>query len=138
MIVRYTTGASWDSSSDCTFVYLDFSDEIAGVCVRFGAPKERNAREEALSAPTVVVFVLLLLPLQPPPSSPGFPSSIYMLFFPAPHSHISAISEVITGRVEDTCPDDPSDVNGAAKSDMGIARMDILRSEIACEFREIQ
>eukprot|EP00904_Undaria_pinnatifida_P000993 jgi/Undpi1/10895/HiC_scaffold_3.g01421.m1 len=46
-------------------------------------------------------------------------------------SHISAISEVITGRVEDTCPDDPSDVNGAAKSDMGIARMDILRSEIA-------
>lgn len=46
-------------------------------------------------------------------------------------SHISAVSEVITGRVEDTCPDDDAESNGRAKNDMGIARMDILRSEIA-------
>lgn len=50
-------------------------------------------------------------------------------------SHISAISEVITGRVEDTCPEDSSDSNGQAKADMGIAKMDIFRSEIACECR---
>ena len=50
-------------------------------------------------------------------------------------SHVSAISEVITGRVEDTCPDDSSDNNGQAKADMGIAKMDIHRSEIACECR---
>lgn len=44
-------------------------------------------------------------------------------------SHLSAITEKITGRDEDTCPDS----TGNAKNDMGDARMDIFRSEIACE-----
>ncbi|CAN0463675.1 unnamed protein product, partial [Ascophyllum nodosum] len=53
-------------------------------------------------------------------------------------SFLSAITERITGRTEDTCPDDPVDENddpdysnGSAKDDMGNARMDIFRSEIA-------
>ena len=47
-------------------------------------------------------------------------------------SYLSAITEKITGRDEDTCPDS----TGNAKNDMGDARMDIFRSEIACEGRE--
>ena len=48
------------------------------------------------------------------------------------------MTEKITGRDEDTCPDDPRRNDegystGSAKTDMGNSRMDILRSEIACE-----
>eukprot|EP00904_Undaria_pinnatifida_P000996 jgi/Undpi1/10898/HiC_scaffold_3.g01424.m1 len=42
-------------------------------------------------------------------------------------SYLSAITEKITGRPEDTC----ADSTGSAKEDMGNARMDIFRSEIA-------
>lgn len=53
-------------------------------------------------------------------------------------SYLSAITEKITGRAEDACPDDPladeeGYSTGQAKNDMGDANMDILRSEIACE-----
>eukprot|EP00904_Undaria_pinnatifida_P001002 jgi/Undpi1/10902/HiC_scaffold_3.g01428.m1 len=50
-------------------------------------------------------------------------------------SYLSAITEKITGRTEDTCPDDPQAdeedyITGQAKNDMGSANMDILNSEI--------
>lgn len=53
-------------------------------------------------------------------------------------SYLSAVTEKITGRTEDTCPDDPRAdeegySTGRAKNDMGDARMDIFKSEIACE-----
>lgn len=53
-------------------------------------------------------------------------------------SYLSAITERITGRSVDKCPDDPR-INeegyssGRAKEDMGNANMDISNSEIACE-----
>lgn len=46
------------------------------------------------------------------------------------HSYISAITEIITGRTQDTCPDG---AGGNAKVNMGSAHMDIYRSEIGCE-----
>eukprot|EP00904_Undaria_pinnatifida_P001001 jgi/Undpi1/10901/HiC_scaffold_3.g01427.m1 len=51
-------------------------------------------------------------------------------------SYLSAVTEKITGRTEDTCPDDPRAdeegySTGRAKNDMGDARMDIFKSEIA-------
>lgn len=51
-------------------------------------------------------------------------------------SYISAITEKITGRVEDECNDvvvEEGESRGNAKEDKGVARMDILRSEIGCE-----
>ncbi|CAM9171351.1 unnamed protein product [Ectocarpus sp. 12 AP-2014] len=45
-------------------------------------------------------------------------------------SYLSAVTEKITGRTKDTCPDDSSSSNGQAKRDMGNANMDIHRSEI--------
>ncbi|CBJ32091.1 Mannuronan C-5-epimerase [Ectocarpus siliculosus] len=45
-------------------------------------------------------------------------------------SYLSAVTEKITGRTKDTCPDDSSSSNGQAKKDMGNANMDIHRSEI--------
>lgn len=58
------------------------------------------------------------------------------------NSYLSAVTEKITGRDQDECPDDPrrdeDDYStGQAKNDMGNSRMDILRSEIACERRNI-
>ena len=55
-------------------------------------------------------------------------------------SYLSAITEKITGRTEDTCPDDPQAdeedyITGQAKNDMGSANMDILNSEIGCKRR---
>lgn len=53
-----------------------------------------------------------------------------------PNSYVSAITEKITGRTKDTCPDMPQiedESTGKAKNDMGNARMDIFRSELACE-----
>lgn len=47
-------------------------------------------------------------------------------------SYLSAVTEKITGRAEDTCPDS----TGNAKNDLGNSRMDIFRSEIACEEAE--
>ena len=59
------------------------------------------------------------------------------------NSYLSAITEKITGREKDTCPDDPVEENddpdysnGSAKEDMGNARMDINRSEIGCEIMD--
>lgn len=58
------------------------------------------------------------------------------------NSYLSAVTEKITGREQDTCPDDPRRneegySTGSAKKDMGNSRMDILRSEIACERRKV-
>lgn len=52
-------------------------------------------------------------------------------------SHLSAVTEKITGRHKDTCPLDATNRTGYSKGnanrDMGNANMDIVGSEIACE-----
>lgn len=57
-------------------------------------------------------------------------------------SYLSAVTEKITDRPEDTCngsakDDDDGDSTGRAKEDKGNSRMDILRSEIGCERAKI-
>lgn len=54
------------------------------------------------------------------------------------HSYLSAVTEFITGREIDTCPGDENAgtsgySTGQALNEMGVARMDIYDSEIACE-----
>lgn len=54
------------------------------------------------------------------------------------HSYLSAVTEFITGRDIDTCPSDGNAgtsgySTGQALNEMGVARMDIYDSEIACE-----
>lgn len=54
------------------------------------------------------------------------------------NSYISAITEFITGREVDLCNDDELKgtegySTGEAKENMGVARMDIYSSELACE-----
>lgn len=53
-------------------------------------------------------------------------------------SYLSAVTEFLTGRDIDTCPGDTSAgeegySTGQALNNMGIARMDIYDSEVACE-----
>lgn len=60
------------------------------------------------------------------------------LFDQSTCSYVGAVTEILTGREEDMCLDDPrrgeSDYStGEAKEDMGVARMDIYDSELACE-----
>ena len=77
-------------------------------------------------------------------------SSVTTLFLSRAHplpcsrrnSYLSAVTEKITNRPQDECPDDPRRneegySTGRAKSDMGDARMDILKSEIACETNKL-
>lgn len=54
------------------------------------------------------------------------------------YSHISALTEIITGREIDTCPDDvragePGYSTGQALYDKGVATMNIFNSEIGCK-----
>lgn len=54
------------------------------------------------------------------------------------HSYLSAVTEFLTGRDIDTCPGDENAgtsgySTGQALNEMGVARMDIYDSEIACE-----
>lgn len=66
------------------------------------------------------------------------PDAICLLLFPNEiGSHISALTEIITGREIDTCPDDvrtgePGYSTGQALYDKGVASMDIFNSEISC------
>lgn len=84
---------------------------------------------DACSALCLFVFQMLLVSFLARACSPV-----------ALDSYLSAVTEKITGRDQDECPDDPrrdeEDYStGQAKNDMGDSRMDILRSEIACERR---
>lgn len=67
--------------------------------------------------------------------SSTLPSTWYVVdvLFLVLDSHISAVTEKITGRVQDTCPGVIGDINGRAKKNVGNSRMDIYASEIACE-----
>lgn len=52
--------------------------------------------------------------------------------------YLSAVTEFITGREKDTCPSDTNAgatgySTGQAKNQMGVARMDIYDSELACK-----
>lgn len=58
---------------------------------------------------------------------------LYVVFFCLLDSHISAVTEKITGRIQDTCPGVAGETNGRAKKNVGNSRMDIYASEIGCE-----